>query len=192
MSTLHIRELFTSSHRGWDEIGVIHPSVVKLFVFLVIPLSLVPPMMLEYVGRNGVLGNLPYGGAQNWNATVVAFYLAELLSVPLMAWGIRTMAAIREYTCDYHDAFTLAAIAPVPLWLSALGLFSGSQAISVGVALLGLVASVILIFRGVEGILRVKEDVVAFDIAYRVTALGVSAWIAFILLGLSPLFPTAG
>lgn len=189
MSTLHIPQMFTRSHKGWDEIAGIHPSVVKLFIFLVTPLSLVPPMMLEFVGRQGILGSLPYAGAQNWNVAVAVFLIAELLTVPLMAGGIRFMAAVREVKCDYHDAFTLAAIAPVPLWLSSLGLFTGNMAVAIGVALVGLAASVVLIFRGVEGILKVEEDVVAFDIAYRVTALGMFAWIVLLLIVLSPLYP---
>lgn len=191
MSALHLFQMFTRSHEGWNEIAVIHPSVMRLFVFLVVPLSLVPPLMLGYIGRQGLLGDLPYAGAQNWNATVAVFLIAELLSVPLMAWGIRFLAGVRQVRCDYHDAFTLAAIAPVPLWLSALGLFAANRSVAVAAALIGLAASVVLIFRGVEGVLKVEEDVVAFDIAYRVTALGVGAWVALMLLLLSPLYPAA-
>jgi hypothetical protein len=44
----------------------------------------------------------------------------------------------------------------------------------------------VLIFRGVERILRVGEGLIAFDIAYTVTALGLIAWVVLVMLGLVP------
>jgi hypothetical protein len=80
----------------------------------------------------------------------------------------------------------LAAVAPVPLWLSSLALFSDQIALIVAIALLGLAASVTLIFRGAESILKVEEGLEAFDIAYVVTALGLIAWALLVMLGLVP------
>src|SRR4030065_234897 len=71
-----------------------------------------------------------------------------------------------------HLFLLLVAVAAVPLWLSSLSHFSDQIALIVAMVVLGVAASVVLIFRGVESILKVEEDVVAFDIAYIVTGLG--------------------
>jgi hypothetical protein len=44
----------------------------------------------------------------------------------------------------------------------------------------------VLIFRGVESILKVDEGLVAFDIAFTITALGLIAWVVLVMLGLVP------
>ena len=85
-----------------------------------------------------------------------------------------------------REAFTLEAIAPVPLWLSSLVLFSGQIVLIAAMLLLGVVGSVVLIFRGVESILKVDEGLVAFDIAFTITALGLIAWVVLVMLGLVP------
>ena len=46
----------------------------------------------------------------------------------------------------------------------------------------GPVGSVMLIFRGVKGILKIEEDAVA----YIVAAMGLIAWVPLIMLGLAP------
>lgn len=186
MNILRVHKLFISSHDGWDDVVRIHPTVLKAFGLLVLPLSLIPPLMLEYAGRHYGATLYPNTSAQAWSIAALFFLIAELLTVPLMAWGIKSVANSRGIASDYHDAFTLAAIAPIPLWLSALALFSSNVFLVAGAVALGLVGSVLLIFRGVEGILKVKEDLVAVDVAYIVTALGLIAWALLITLGLVP------
>lgn len=186
MSILQIGKLFVSPHEGWDDVVRIHPSVFKLFILLVVPMSLVPPLMLEYAGHHYAASLFPNAPAQAWSEAALFFLVAELITVPLMAWGIQAVANSRGARSGYADAFTLAAIAPVPLWLSALALFSANVLFIVGVVGLGLIGSVLLIFRGVEGILGIDEDAMAFDLAYIVTALGLIAWVLLIMLGLVP------
>jgi hypothetical protein len=186
MTILPIHKLFFSSQEGWDEVARIHPNVINLYALLVLPLSLLPPLMLEYAGRHFGTDLYPASTPMAWSLTALTFLLAELVTVPLMAWGIQSVANSKGIACDFHDAFTLAAIAPVPLWLSSLALFSGDPVLVVLLAALGLGGSVLLIFRGVEGILKVKEDVVAFELAFIVTGLGMIAWALLLVLGLMP------
>lgn len=186
MNILPIHKLFVSSRDGWTDVVRIHPTILKLFILLVVPLSLVPPLMLEYAGRHFGTTLFPHTSVQAWSVAALCFLVAELLTVPLMAWGIKSVANSRGIACDYHDAFTLAAIAPIPLWLSALVLFSSNLMMIIAMTVLGVAGSVLLIFRGVEGILKVKEGIVAFEVAYIVTALGLIAWTLLIVLGLIP------
>lgn len=186
MSILQIHKLFVSSHEGWDAFARMQASSLKLFVFLVVPFSLIPPLMLEYAGHHIGAVMFPDTSAQAWSTAALFFLIAELVTVPLMAWAIKSVANSKGVACDYHAAFMLAAVAPVPLWLSSLALFSDQIALIVAIALLGLAASVTLIFRGAESILKVEEGLEAFDIAYVVTALGLIAWALLVMLGLVP------
>lgn len=186
MSILRIHKLFVSSHREWEEVARMRSSAFKLFVFLVVPFSLVPPLMLEYAGHHIGAAMFPDVSRQAWSIAALFFLIAELATVPLMAWAIKSVANSKGINSDYHDAFTLAAIAPVPLWLSSLVLFSSQIALIIAMVILGVAGSVVLIFRGVESILQVEEGLVAFDIAYTVTALGLIAWVVLIMLGFVP------
>jgi hypothetical protein len=186
MSILQVHKLFFSSEEGWRELARIPPSALKLFFALVLPFSLIPPLMLEYAGPHLGAVMFPDASAQAWRTAALVVLLAELATVPLMAWAIKSVADSKGITSTYHDAFTLAAIAPVPLWLSSLVLFSGQVVLVMALAVLGLAGSVILIFRGVESVLKVGESLVAFDIAYTVTAIGLVAWVVLITSGLAP------
>src|SRR5512139_847496 len=186
MSILHVHKLFLSSQQGWDELARTPPSALRLFLLLVLPFSLVPPLMLEYAGHHLGAVLFPGTSAQAWSTTALVFLLAELATVPLMAWAIRAVANSKRIASDYRDAFTLAAIAAVPLWLSSLVLFSGEIVLILAVLALGVAGSVALIFRGVESVLKVEDSLVAFDVAYTVTALGLVAWVVLVMLGLVP------
>jgi len=186
MSILHVHRLFLSSPQAWDEFGQTPPSALRLFLLVVLPFSLIPPLMLEYAGHHLGAVMFPSTTAQAWSTTALVFLVAELATVPLMAWAIRSVANSKGLASDYHDAFTLAAIAAVPLWLSSLVLFSGEIVLILVMLTLGLAGSVALIFRGVASVLKVEDSLVAFDVAYTVTALGLVAWVVLVMLGLVP------
>jgi len=97
-----------------------------------------------------------------------------------MAWAIRSVANSKGIASNYRDAFMLRRWRP-SLWLSSLALFSSQIAL--------IMAMVVLAWQvrhadlpGVESILKVEESLVAFDIAYTVTALGLIAWALLVML----------
>lgn len=186
MSILHLHRLFLSSQQGWDELAQTHASVLRLFVLLVLPFSLIPPLMLSYAAQHVGTELYPHASGTAWNVAAAFFFLAELASVPLMAWAIHSVGTGKGVACAYADAFRLAAIAAIPLWLSSLALFLTLPVLIAAIVIAGLGASIVLIFRGVEGILGIREDLVAFEIAYTVTGLGLVAWVVLVLLGLVP------
>jgi hypothetical protein len=186
MSILHIHKLFTSSQDGWHEIAQTQPSALKLFALLVVPFSLTPPLMLEYAGRHVGAFLFPNTLPLAWSLAALFFLLAELATVPLMSWAIKSVARSKGVASSDREAFAMAAIAPVPLWLSSLVLFYDQVFVIMAGIALGLAGSVVLIFRGVQRILKVEETLVALDIAYTVTALGLIAWVLLVMLGLVP------
>jgi hypothetical protein len=186
MSILQIHKLFTSSQGGWDAVAQTRPSALRLFVLLALPCSLIPPLMLEYAGHHVGAVLFPGTPRMAWSMAAFFFLLAELMTVPLMGWAIRAAARSKGIATSEHEAFVLAAIVPIPLWLSSLVLFYDQVFVIMAGLALGLAGSIVLIFRGVQSILKVEEELVAVDIAYLVTALGLIAWGLLVMLGLIP------
>ena len=123
MNVMQVPKMIFSFSEGWDELIRVHPSIARLFALVVFPLSLLPPAMIYYAG--GSYGDVFVPGVtpEQWHAAAGIFFLAELLTIPTMAWLIHLVTRINNVATDYHACFTLAAIAPIPLWLSSLTLF---------------------------------------------------------------------
>jgi hypothetical protein len=46
MNLISLSKLPFSTEQGWPELEKIHPGLLKVFAFIVLPLSLLPPAML--------------------------------------------------------------------------------------------------------------------------------------------------
>lgn len=189
MNILRFHKLFLFSHEEWRGLAESRPEALKLFILQVLPFALVPPIMLEYASRHAGAAMLPNVPDQEWGVIALLFMLGEVATVPLMAWAIRSVAAGKGIHSRYYDTFLLAVVAPAPLWLSSLALFFEQFALVVFLGLLGLAGFILLVFRGVKSMLGVSEGLIAFEIAYTVTALGLIAWGALAVLGLLPALP---
>lgn len=163
-------------HIGWEWIERNRPATRKLFLFLVVPLALIPPLMIVYAGTGYAGRSLGVEAPGLWIATAAIFYVAELLTVFLMAWAIKSIAETRGMKPHSYETFAVAAIAPVPMWLSALGLFVPAAWFIFGIAVLGLLVALVLVYRGVAALLHMHEPVEVMNVAYTAMALGVCAW----------------
>jgi len=180
LSTLS--QLPFSADRGWPEIERIHPRLVKLFAFLVLPLSLLPPAMLYYAGTHYPEVFLPQAVGKDWGLIAGIFFLAEMVTLLVMGWLIREVAQSNGLRIDNHDAYLLAAIAPIPMWLSSLGLLVPSLAFNAVLSLAALVLSCGIIYRGIEGLCHTREDVSAAGIVQIVIGAGLIAWALLLML----------
>jgi len=166
-----------SFHGGGDELIRIHPSISRMFALLVLPLSLLPPAMIYYAGGN--YGDVYSPGVTpgQWHNAAVIFFIAELLTVPAMAWVMHLACRANNVPADYQQCFTLAAIAPIPMWLSSLVLFVPNLPVCIVVGALGLLASLAITYRGIYALLRMHEDLRAMQMATVVTGAGLLAWL---------------
>lgn len=180
LSTLS--QLPFSAGQGWAEIERIHPRLVKLFAFLVLPLSLLPPAMLYYAGTHYPEVFLPQAVVKDWGMIAGVFFLAEMATLLVMGWLIREVAQTSGLHIDNHDAYLLAAIAPIPLWLSSLGLLVPSLVFNAILSLVALVLSCGIIYRGIEGLCHTREDVSAAGITQIVIGAGLIAWALLLML----------
>lgn len=177
MSPMQMPKMILSFHAGWDELIKVHPSISRIFVLLVLPFSLLPPAMIFHAGGN--YGDVFAAGVTpgQWHASAAIFFVAELLTVPVMAWLMHLVCRANDVPAPYPTCFTLAAIAPIPLWISSLVLFVPNLAVGVVVGALALLCSLGLTYRGVYALLRMRDDIRAFQMATVVTGAGLFAWL---------------
>lgn len=176
-----------SSHAGWEDVERVHPPVITLFLFLALPLSFVPPAMILYAGFNYGSDYFATATAATWVLSSLVFLAAELLTVPLMAWAIKSIAETRRIHAEYRDTFAVASVAAVPMWLSSMALFVANPAFVIGMVLIGLLVSISLVYHGITGMLHMHEEVEVSSITYTAISLGVIAWMSLIILVFLPL-----
>lgn len=184
MSLLSLPKMMFSYTEGWKDLVRIHPSVAKLFTLFVVPMSLIPPAMIYYAAtRYSDVIMLRMTDAQLQFIALV-FFAAEMVMVPLMGWVIQRLGEVVDIQPDYRDAFTLAAVAPTPLWLAPLFLFVPSVMVNVVVTAFALLASAGLIYHGVYPVFKLEDEGKSFLMAGSIFAAGLVAWVSLMVLTL--------
>ena len=176
MSILSIPKM-AFSHEGWSGLETMRRSFTVFFALVVLPLALLPPAMLYYAGpRYGDLFVLGFSG-KPWGAIAAAFYLMEIATVLLMGWLIREVAKWYGLRPSNTDAFMLAGIAPIPMWLSSLTLLLPHPALAAAIALLALAAGCGLLYNGIGAFCRTRDEVSAIGITRITMGAGVFCWL---------------
>lgn len=186
MSFLTLSKMFVSSKEGWLELAAIHPAVSKIFTFLVLPLSMLPPIMLYFAGTHYGDEFLSGFSAKPWELIATLFFVAEMMTFIFMGWLIKAIANANSADIDTHDAYMLAGIAPIPLWLSALGLLIPSLLFNAVVSIAALGLSCSIIYHGIYALCHMHEEVVAASITQTVIGAGLIAW-ALLLVMIFPI-----
>lgn len=186
MTLTDLPRMLVSETRGWRDIEQMHPSVAKMLLAVVVPLSLLPPLMYAFANMRypGAIFPLLEPALGSGEAMVVGgiFFLVEVAMVFMMADLIRQIATAHAASPSYAQTFALAAIAPVPLWLTSLVLFVPSLWFNVAVLALAWVGTLALIRHGVKPLLQVSDAEQAHRIANRITVAGISAWIGLMMI----------
>jgi len=177
VNPLQMPNMIFSFHGEWDELIRIHPSIFRIVAWVVLPFSLLPAAMIYYAGGHYGDAFVPGVSPAHWHNAAGIFLLAELLTVPVMAWLMHLASRANDVSADYHDCFTIAAIAPIPLWISSLVLFVPNLAVGVVVGALALACSLALTYRGVYTLFHMRENLRAFQMATVVTGAGLLAWL---------------
>ena len=161
------------------------PSVPKLLLFYVTPLSLLPPLTYihsQLVHPGVVLPRLePAPGITEVFLLGAAFFMAELLAVALMAMVIQQMGEPVGVIPGYADAYALAATAPTPLWLASLGLLLPSFWLNLALLPLAWLACIGLIRRGVRTLFMPYDDSRTHLLSNTLTLVGAAVWFALLL-----------
>ncbi|SDG52544.1 Protein of unknown function [Pseudomonas benzenivorans] len=132
-----------------------HGSAIRnLFWAVIVLLSLLPPAMIVLL--DGPLSAcLPVLQIRPSVFMASLFFGCEVLSVFLMGWLIKQVASTLGHEVAYADAYLVAAIAPIPLWLSSLGLLVNNPFLNTALPLSALASCCALIYQG--GVLAVPR-----------------------------------
>lgn len=184
MSLLSFAKLPLSADEGWPDLVRIHPGILKVVLFLVLPLSLLPPAMLYFAGTHypEVFG--PAAQPRDWALAAAVFLVAELATFTLMGWLIKQVGDTNGLAIDHHDAYLLAAIAAVPLWLSSLSLLVPNLTFNAAVSAIALALSCALLYQGLQALGRKREAVVATEVVQIVIGAGLIAWALLLVLAI--------
>lgn len=186
MNTHNLPKMLYSYSEGWQDLIQVHPTVARIFTMYVMPMSLIPPAMFLYsmlVTPGAVFPELvPHVSVGEALAAAVAFYAAELAMVALMASIIQQMGDVVDAKPAYSESFILAAVAPTPLWLSALALFVPSAWFAGVVVALAWVASAALIYHGVYPLFKLEDTSKSRLMGSFVLTAGVIAWAALLVV----------
>ena len=186
MTLTDLTKMVVSDEKGWRDVVRLHPSTLKMLFFYVVPMSLLPPLMYAYtqVMYPGAVLDLvkpPLTPMENV-AVGGLFFVIELATVGLMAAYIQQLGAIADVRPDYNAAYTMAAIAPTPLWLSSLMLFVPNFWINLATVLIAWYASVKLIQHGVHALFSLGDTPKTRQLANAITMTGVGTWLGMMVL----------
>lgn len=180
MNTMMFPKMLTSHAEGWDWLMRIHPSVARMYLAYVVPMSAIPPAMLLYASRT--YRDIPLLGINADKALFIAvvFFVTELVMVPIMGRVVQSIGNVADAHPPFHDAFALAAVVPTPLWLAPLALFVPNVYFAIIVMMLALGASAALIYQGVDRVFSLADEGKTLLVAGSVFAAGLVAWVAMI------------
>lgn len=169
---------------GWDTFTHTHMSVLRLCLLYAVPLSIVPPAMIYYAGVTYGGQLLPALSVAQLQGIGIVFYVTELAMTFLVAYAIRRLGELVDIKPAFEDAYKLAVVTPMPLWLAPLFLFIPSFMLNLMAGAAALILSGMLIFYNVGSILKVEEKGHAMLLSGTILAAGMVVWVAMMFLTL--------
>jgi hypothetical protein len=161
-----------------------HLSVLKMFLFYAVPLSVIPPAMIYYAGTMYGANILPAMEGVQLQTIGIVFFIVELAMTFLVAYFIQRLGEVIDIKPAFEDCYKLAVVVPTPLWLAPVFLFIPSFMLNLTTGAAALILSGILIFYTVPDILKVEEEGHAMLLSGSILAAGLVAWAAMMYLTL--------
>lgn len=188
MNPIHVNPVrmlrYVTHHSdSWHALAEKKPSVMQMLWLYVVPMSLIPPLMLNVVVRNYPKVFMDILPGDRLHIVGIILFLTLVVGVIVMAWITQMLADMVEIRPSYRDAFLVIAVATTPFW--AVSLFYLVPNMAVNLALHGVagIASVALVYQGVKTIFRLKRKGAA---AMLTTAIGCTGAVGFgvVLVGI--------
>lgn len=177
MSLLNLFWLFFVPTKGWRHLMQAKYSMHRLYLLHVVPLSLIPPLFIYFAAGNYAGDLLPVLSKAQLFLVAVILFIVELVAVPLMGLILRQLAEVADSHPSYHDAFTLAAVAPTPLWLVPIVFLIPDMLVNLFALTMALMATVGFIYYGIPAVFRIKERGHAMLLFGAVFTAGIIAWV---------------
>lgn len=165
------------SQQGWQRLKNNQPSITTIVWLLLVPMAFLPPLALYFAGTHFDNTYIQGFSDKNWRFITTVFFMAELLTFFVMGWLVYSVARARGLQMGYADAYLLAAIAPLPMWLSSLGMLVPVLLVNALALVAGFLASCLIVYQGILALSgRKPGDVVSMSAAYTVMSASFLAW----------------
>ncbi len=176
MNPITLVKLYLYPVAGWQDLMRTKPSIHRLFLLHVVPFSLIAPLMIYWVGKSQKLLFLDLLPAEKLLIVSIAFFIIQMIAVPIMAIVIKQLCEIVDAHPSYLNAFTLAAVAPTPLWMMPVFLLIPDMTVLLVVGSFAMMASAGFIYYGIPEVLKVNEDGHKYLLFGALLTAGMIAW----------------
>ncbi|WP_113906887.1 YIP1 family protein [Aliidiomarina celeris] len=183
---IRLREVLSlpfSAKAGWPTLIQVSPSIPTLAWLLVLPMALLPPVLLYYAGTHYGDEFIQGFHDRNWRFFTTTLFMAQLLTFFVMGWLIQAVSESHKLGFQYAQSYLIAALAPLPLWLSSLVLLIPIIWVNAFVGLAGFLLSSGMVFNGIRAMTHEKgKDTEAMSTAIIVISASLIAWILLLVL----------
>lgn len=176
MNPMTLFKLFFKPTAGWQALIASQPSMHRLFLLHVIPFALIPSVMIYIAGTKQTLMFFDLLPGNKLLLVSFILFLVQLAVVPVMATIVRQLAEIADSHPSYKQAFTLAAVAPTPLWMAPVFLIVPDMLVNMAVTTLAMMASAGFIYYGIPTVFKIKEQGHVYLLFGAILVAGVVAW----------------
>lgn len=176
MGFMLIPKMILSPRDVWPELEQRRAGLLNTIVYTALPLALLPPVMIYKAGIH--FGDAIVAGwsSKPWLLIAIVLLAGEVVTFAAMGWLIKSIAGAAHARIDTHDAYLVAAVAPIPMWLSALFLVVPDLVLNTLAMLTGLGVSCALMYHGVRAMCRMDDHVEAAGITHTVMAAAMIGW----------------
>ena len=176
MNPIRMLRYVTHHSDTWHALAEEKPSVMQMLWLYIIPMSFIPPLMLNIVVRNYPKVFMDILPGDRLHIVGIILFLALVVGVIVMAWITQMLAEMVDIKPPFRDALLVIAVATTPFW--AVSLFYLVPNMAVNLVLHGVagIASVALVYQGIKTIFRLKRKGAA---AMLTTAIGCTAAVGF-------------
>lgn len=176
MNPMTLFKLFFKPTAGWQALIASQPSMHRLFLLHVIPFALIPSVMIYIAGTKQTLMFFDLLPGNKLLLVSFILFLVQLAVVPVMATIVRQLAEIADSHPSYKQAFTLAAVAPTPLWMAPVFLIVPDMLVNMAVTTLAMMAAAGFIYYGIPTVFKIKEQGHVYLLFGAILVAGVVAW----------------
>jgi len=158
MNPLKLFWLFFTPTKAWRELMQSPPSIHQLYLLHVLPFSLIPPVMIYIAGNRHTTFFLDLLPGNKLVIVAIAFFIVQLVVVPVMAMIIRQLGEIIDIHPSYKDAFIIAAIAPTPMWMAPVFLIVPDILVNIAITSWAMMASAGLVYYGIPAVFKLGNE----------------------------------
>jgi hypothetical protein len=181
MNPIHVNPIrmlryITHHSETWHALAEKKPSVMQMLWLYVVPMSLIPPLMLNVVVRHYPKVFMDVMPGDRLHIVGIILFLSLVVGVIVMAWISQMLADMVEIRPSYRDAFLVTAVATTPFWAVSLFYLVPNMTVNIVMHFVAAAASIALVYQGVKRIFRLKRKGAA---AMLTTAIGCTAAVGF-------------